>query len=148
MVSTGRGWALPRGHKEMNEDALATARREIYEETGIKELAYKKDLGTYERIGRFFDGDEWSLELKNIHMFLFLTDEEKFAPTDPLLVGVRWVDFCDILALLFYEKDREFFISALPHIQELLHEAQNASHKEISHPTSIAYGNSPLGITS
>ena len=34
----GTSWSLPKGHIEDGEDALAAARREIYEESGVSDL--------------------------------------------------------------------------------------------------------------
>jgi 8-oxo-dGTP pyrophosphatase MutT (NUDIX family) len=34
----GKSWPLPKGHIGPGEDALAAARREIFEETGISQL--------------------------------------------------------------------------------------------------------------
>ena len=45
----GTSWSLPKGHIDPGETALAAARREIYEESGIRDLEFVRELGTYER---------------------------------------------------------------------------------------------------
>src|SRR4051794_29324422 len=45
----GTSWSLPKGHIEEGEEALEAARREIYEESGLTDLALIKPLGTYRR---------------------------------------------------------------------------------------------------
>ena len=45
----GRSWSLPKGHIDTGENKLETAQREIAEETGITDLNYIKELGTYQR---------------------------------------------------------------------------------------------------
>ena len=42
-------WSLPKGHVEKKETILDAAKREIYEETGLKNILYIKDLGYYDR---------------------------------------------------------------------------------------------------
>ena len=40
-------YSLPKGHVDDNESYLEAAKREIYEETGIEDLIYIKELGKY-----------------------------------------------------------------------------------------------------
>lgn len=141
IISTGRGWALPKGHIEKGEDPFTTAKREIYEETGVCELEYVKVLGSYERVGRSFNGREWLFELKTIHMFLFVTAQEKLQPIDPILAGARWIDYCDVLGVLSYDKDKEFFTSILKDIREYVR-----SWHEEDQTKELCYENNPLGV--
>src|SRR6185437_620721 len=80
----GHTWSLPKGHIEQGEDAMAAAKREIAEETGLTDLEYVKDLGSYARYKIGQDGrSEDSSERKTIVMFLFKTTQEILKPTDP-----------------------------------------------------------------
>ena len=104
----GDSWSLPKGHIEENETALNAAKREIKEESGISELEYVKDLGTYQRF-RWKNGVEDKELRKNITMFLFTTTQEVLKPIDPENPEARWVDKDKIIELLSFEKDKEFF---------------------------------------
>ena len=42
-------WLFPKGKVEEGEDTETAARREIAEETGLSDLEYIDDLGTYNR---------------------------------------------------------------------------------------------------
>jgi len=42
----GTSWSLPKGHIDPGESALAAAKREIYEESGIRDLELIRELGT------------------------------------------------------------------------------------------------------
>ena len=42
-------WSLPKGHVDPGETILEAAKREIYEESGVSQLEYIKDLGFYQR---------------------------------------------------------------------------------------------------
>src|SRR3989339_990356 len=101
-------WSLPKGHIDEGEDAMQAARREIFEESGIKQLEYIKELGTYRRF-RMKHGKMDKTQRKNITMFLFKTTETELRPVDPENPEARWVDKDKVSELLSFAKDREFF---------------------------------------
>ena len=112
----GKSWSLPKGHIEEGEDAKTAAIREIEEETGILRLTYIKKLGSYVRYKIGIDGRDDLSELKEIHMFLFTTDELKLAPQDPNHPEARWIHPDDVEALLTHPKDKVFFKTIRPQI--------------------------------
>src|SRR6185436_5441679 len=73
----GNSWSFPKGAVEKEESLLEAAKREIEEETGITELSYIRDLGSYERysIGKDGTGEnkEWGVQKKTF--FLFTTPQ-------------------------------------------------------------------------
>ena len=105
----GTSWSLPKGLIEKGEDALAAARREIYEESGIRDVNVVKKLGHYQRHRINIDGTIDTTELKTIHMFLFTTQQTTIKPIDPDNPEARWVDKHDVKQLLTHQKDQEFF---------------------------------------
>jgi 8-oxo-dGTP pyrophosphatase MutT (NUDIX family) len=105
----GRSWSLPKGHIDPGEDALAAAKREIYEESGIRDLELIRELGTYERHKISWDGADDRSERKAITMFLFRTSETVLKPVDPDNPEARWVEKSKVAPLLTHEKDKEFF---------------------------------------
>jgi ADP-ribose pyrophosphatase YjhB (NUDIX family) len=108
----GTSWSLPKGHIEAGEDRLTAARREIREESGVTQLDYVKDLGSYSRYKLSPAGGEDPTELKVIHMFLFKTAEETLRPLDPANPEARWVKKEMVAQLLTHPEDREFFLKA------------------------------------
>ena len=110
----GNSWSLPKGHVDPGEDALAAARREIHEESGIQSLRLLRDLGSYERPRLALGGGDDPQEMKVIRMFLFSTEEEALAPLDPHNPEARWVDPRDVSKLLTHAKDRQFFDAVAP----------------------------------
>ena len=46
-------WSLPKGHIDPGENALEAAKREVKEESGIRELKLIKKLGSYDRFKIF-----------------------------------------------------------------------------------------------
>jgi 8-oxo-dGTP pyrophosphatase MutT (NUDIX family) len=105
----GTSWSLPKGHIDPGEDAIAAARREIYEESGVRDLELIRELGTYERHKIGVNGGEDGSELKEITMFLFRTREKTLKPVDPDNPEPRWVKKGKVAQLLTHEKDKEFF---------------------------------------
>ena len=105
----GTSWSLPKGHIDPGEKALDAARREIYEESGIRDLELIRELGTYERHKIGVNGGDDRSELKEITMFLFRTKEKSLRPVDPDNPEARWVEKGRVALLLTHEKDKEFF---------------------------------------
>lgn len=112
----GTSWSLPKGHIDQGEDSLAAARREIYEESGVKNIELVKDLGNYGRYRIGENGGENKTEYKTIHMFLFKTKEEDLRPIDPHNPEALWVDKYSVTGMLTHPKDKEFFQSIIDQI--------------------------------
>lgn len=107
----GTSWSLPKGHIDEGENSLEAAKREIYEESGIRELIFIKDLGTYQRYKIAKDGGDDMSELKNITMYLFETTQTELAPVDNENPEAAWIKKEDVANLLTHEKDKAFFKS-------------------------------------
>lgn len=116
----GNSWSLPKGHIDEGEDALSAAKREIFEEAGVKDLVLIKSLPSYKRfkIGQGGEGEDRT-ELKKIDMFLFKTGEEELLPHDPDNPEARWVDKNEVSGLLTHSKDKEYFQKILFEIENL-----------------------------
>ena len=106
----GTSWSLPKGHIDPGETALAAARREVYEESGIRDLELVRELGTYERYRIGLDGGDDRSELKVITMFLFRTSEKVLRPVDVENPEARWVERSKVAPLLTHEMDKRFFL--------------------------------------
>lgn len=109
-------WSLPKGHIDAGETALEAAKREIFEEAGISEAVFIKELGSYERPRIGLDGKDDASEIKIIHFFLFRTEQTNLAPQDPRNPEARWVNKAEVAALLTHPLDKQFFLSVLPAI--------------------------------
>ena len=108
----GNSWSLPKGHIEEGETAVDSAKREIFEESGIKDLTLIKPLIKYERfkIGKDDPTIDDKSELKEIEMFLFRTNfDGELSPQDPHNPEAKWVSKNEVSGLLTHPKDKEFF---------------------------------------
>ena len=102
---TTRTWGFPKGHVERGESLEETARREIYEETGIENLVLIKKLGSYVR------GNKKNPDLeKEITMFGYVTTQSKLKPIEQNGLIAKWVSINRVADMLSYKKDREFFL--------------------------------------
>ncbi|MBI5728864.1 MAG: NUDIX domain-containing protein [Candidatus Magasanikbacteria bacterium] len=120
VVSNRRdSWSLPKGHIKKKEDALLAAEREIEEETGLRDLVFVKELGTYERFKNGLQGAEDTTELKTITLFLFKTNQTSLRPQGADNPEARWVAIEDVVPLLTSQKDKEFFESVIEEIKKI-----------------------------
>jgi len=106
-------YSLPKGHVDKEESSLEAARREIYEETGIKDLQYIKDLGSYSRYKIGLDGKDDLSELKTIHIFLFKSNQINLAPKDPHNPFAIWTKIEKVKEYLTHKEDVKFFNDTL-----------------------------------
>lgn len=103
-------WSLPKGHIEKGEDDITAAKREIYEESGVRDLELIKKLGTYNRYKIGEDGSEDKSEYKEINMYLFRTNTVNSRPIDPENPEIRWLNKEKVADLLTHPKDKEFYL--------------------------------------
>ena len=106
-------WSLPKGHIDPGEDPLTTAKREIFEESGITDLHFVKPLGDFNRYRIGLDGRDDKSELKNIFIFLFRSSQKKLQPQDPHNPIAKWVPYDKVADLLTHPKDKEFYLKTL-----------------------------------
>ncbi len=107
----GTSWSLPKGHLEKGEDKIDAAKREIYEESGIKDLKFIKELGSYKRYDIDKNAQENKNEMKTIFIFHFKTNQKNLKPVDPQNPKAIWVEKEKVAELLTHPKDKEFFLS-------------------------------------
>jgi len=114
-------WSLPKGRLEQGEDTKIAAAREIEEETGLSQLEFVKELGTYSRfkISKDGKGEEQSVK-KTITIFLYQTSQQELKPTDPAHSEARWVEPDKVADLLSNPKDKEFYNSVLPEVNKFI----------------------------
>ena len=108
-----KSWTLPKGHIETNEDPLTAAKREIYEESGIDNLRYIRELGSYDR--EKYKPKKGKI-IKRIFMFLFATEQEELNPIDPNNPEAKWIDKEQVITILTYLEERLFYIKNLSSI--------------------------------
>ena len=106
--SKGR-WTIPKGHIEPGETAKVTARREITEETGLKNVSVLTWLGKiqfkYRRLEKLV------LMTTQIYLVQALDDHEKPTP-EKWMKGIAWFPFAEALDLIEYEDIEKLMLIA------------------------------------
>ena len=97
-------WTPPKGKVEKGEDTLEGAKREIYEETGLKNLEYIKELGYFYTPAR----SKTKLVFKKMTLFLFKTSETKLIPQDPHNPIAAWFTIDEAMQKLKSEEFKNF----------------------------------------
>ncbi len=118
---SGNSWSFPKGGIEEGETPLEAAIREIKEETGITELEYIRELGSYERYSIAKDGvsdnKEFGLQKKIFFLFTTPTAELPSRSPDTEITDVRAVTLDEAYELLTHPRDKEF-LKSVWHILE------------------------------
>jgi len=115
----GSSWSLPKGHVEGDELLLEAAKREIKEETGITDLEFIRELGSYTRYRIGLHAEEDESELKHITFFLFMTTQMDLKPEDQENPEAKWIEPNQVADLLTHPKDSDFFNRILTQLSQL-----------------------------
>lgn len=111
-------WDFPKGNIEKGETVETTARREIGEETGIREIAFEPGFKTGIK---YFFKREGQTVFKTVD-FLLARTEEKDVKLSFEHIGYEWLPFEDALDRLTYKTAKEVLVKA----DEYLGKAQKA----------------------
>ena len=101
-----KSWQFPKGTVENGEKYLETAIREIWEETGLKNLEYVKELPVYSRVSTHEENT-----IRYIHYFLFYTKKQYLMPSSEV-TECKWVPIDEVEKELTYDEDKKFIIDA------------------------------------
>ncbi|KND49151.1 MAG: hypothetical protein AB203_02015 [Parcubacteria bacterium C7867-008] len=119
MVRNRRGtvWFFPKGKVEPGETDEIAARREIEEETGLKNLELIDDLGSYQRPRILPEGGYDHAVIKDIHMYLFAAESHaELAPTMEIEKAI-WVPLPRASESLEDAKDRAWFVTVFERVR-------------------------------
>ena len=99
-------WQIPKGGINTGENLYKAAKREVYEETGLKNIKVIKKLGI---VRRKDTGD--NSKLKIIHHYLFtLTDPENLNPPDKTHAEAKWFTYRQAIKNLLIKEQKELLI--------------------------------------
>ncbi len=95
----GKHWGFPKGHVEANETETETAKREVFEETGIN----VDFLENFRETIRYPVGDND----KTVVFFLCRALNEKVKLLHKEIMDYKWLSFDDAMNLLTYKNTKE-----------------------------------------
>lgn len=108
-------WTIPKGHIEEGETAQQTARREIGEEAGLKNVDVHSWLGKihfrYRRV------DKLVLMTTQIYLVKALGDTDKIKKEE-WMNDIRWFKFHDALDMIEYEDIGKLMLLAMKKIRQ------------------------------
>ncbi|MBI5797346.1 NUDIX domain-containing protein [Candidatus Woesearchaeota archaeon] len=104
----GGHWGFSKGHKEEGEEPLETARRELFEETGIKAFYIVKDFQEKEE---YFFKKEGKTVHKEVIYFLAETPETE-AKLSEEHTEYKWLDYQQAMNLLTFKETKELLKKA------------------------------------
>lgn len=107
-------WSFPKGHVEGDETELATARREIKEETGLDVIL---DQTFRETVSYSPKRDTQKI----VVYFLALARNYDFVPQEEEIAEIRWVDIIRATHMLTYENDKTIVNKARAAIKQNNH---------------------------
>lgn len=108
-------WTIPKGHIEEGEKARQTAKREVMEETGLKELDIKNWLGKINF--RYRRQNSLVLMTTQIYLVKALGDTNALQSED-WMNGIKWFDASEALEKIEYEDIQKLILLALKRIRE------------------------------
>jgi 8-oxo-dGTP pyrophosphatase MutT (NUDIX family) len=97
--STNTYWDLPKGHVEKGEKELETAKREVFEETGLNDLEI---IDGFKEWIKYSFREEGKFITKVVTFFLALTKQEKIKISYEH-VGYVWLPYDKALATLTFD---------------------------------------------
>ncbi|MCL1972863.1 MAG: NUDIX domain-containing protein [Endomicrobia bacterium] len=115
-------WGFPKGHIEKGETGIEAAKREIFEETGIKNIKFID--GFREEDVYIIDGTQpetkgSSAEKHSIYFLAeALSEPENYDKKE--ISDLRWVNFEDMQKLLYFLNQKKTAKQAYEKIKELL----------------------------
>ena len=106
--SKGR-WTIPKGHIEPGETAKVTARREIEEETGLRNISILTWLGKIHF--KYRRADKLVLMTTQIYLVQAL-DNREMPMAEKWMKGIRWFPFTEALEAVEYEDIEKLMLIA------------------------------------
>ena len=110
----GKYWAFPKGRSHKGESTIETAKREIIEETGIKNFTFierfSKNVKYFVRRGR-------NLIPKEVHYFLVQFSKRAEISLSREHIAYKWLKFDDAISCITHDNSKEILKEVYARLQ-------------------------------
>jgi len=110
-------WAFSKGHGKTNEQREATALRELFEETGIKNVNLISNTPLIEE-NYIFKNRKGEEIIKKVEYFIGKTEESNIKTDSKEISDYKWAAFSDAIATVTYKESKSTLIKANEIISE------------------------------
>jgi len=114
-------WSFPKGHIEKNETELEAAKREIFEETGIKKLKFIdgfKFIDSY-LIKGVLPETKGETVTKNVIYYLCHSDGNYVNPDNDEISNCKWFNFNSAIKILKYKNQHKLLEQSLKFLRNI-----------------------------
>lgn len=108
----GGHWSFPKGHVEGDESNEETAKREIFEEVGLKvffEPGFEETITYNPKDG----------VLKDVIFFLGFTNESDIKIQEEEICDYKWVNITDAFDIITYDSDKNVLSKVICYLDDL-----------------------------
>lgn len=108
-------WSLPKGKQEEGETLIETAKREIEEETGFKDIKLINNDEIGHDYYEFENPNNGKITAKHVYFFLFKIENENQTYTPEMKdedLNGEWVDFAEALNKIQFENIKTVVLKA------------------------------------
>lgn len=102
----GGHWAFPKGHANVGETALEAARRELREETGIRDVEIKTDQIFEERYTKPRWREPRKIIVKSVRYFIGEVTNPRLRLQASEVQNARWVVYAEARKLITFDASR------------------------------------------
>lgn len=113
-------WGFPKGHIDIKESEMETAKREIKEETGITDIKFEdkfRCIDTY-KIKGTLEGTKNRIIDKNVIYYLAGTQEDFKGSVDEEVSNGVWLSYNEVLEYLKYDNQKKLLKKAYIFLKE------------------------------
>jgi 8-oxo-dGTP pyrophosphatase MutT (NUDIX family) len=108
-------WGFPKGHAELKETPLQTAKRELYEETGLEMLQV---LDPNPLIEQYTYQEGSTLVKKTVHFYLAVTSEKSALDPQEVLAG-KWLSLSKAHEVISYKEGKALLEQVSHHLKAI-----------------------------
>lgn len=112
----GGHWAFPKGHPEVGETGLETAKRECEEETGLKNVKIIEDLEFFEK----YSFEQGGIQIdKTVKYFLGLANDKNVIPQEIEIGNYAWLEFDEALEKITFTEGKKMLLEVGKNLDKL-----------------------------